>query len=314
MSDPSEDDRSGEGRGFWVKLRRGLTMTHTELIDRIGAAVTGRGIVDDQTLEELEEGLIAADLGVETALELVANVRERVQSGQGGDVVKLREMLVDEVAVLLLDAPRMPAERRPRVTLVVGVNGVGKTTSIAKLAQRSLSAGERPLLAAGDTFRAAAIEQLGIWGERLGVEVVRHRPGSDPAAVVYDALAAAKARAADHVIVDTAGRLHTKSHLMEELAKIGRVIEREAPDWQRRTLLVVDATNGQNAVHQAREFSRTVPIDGLILTKLDGTAKGGVVVAIARALRLPVAYLGVGEGVDDLVDFRPREFASALLG
>jgi fused signal recognition particle receptor len=301
-------------RGFWAKLKRGLGMTHTELIERLGAAVSGRDVVDDRMLEEMEEGLIAADLGVTTSLELVKGLRDRVQRGQGRDLVKLRELLTDEIAVLLLDAPRLPPLQRPRVTLVVGVNGVGKTTSIAKLARRSQEEGEKPLLAAADTFRAAAIEQLAVWGERLGVGVVRHQAGSDPAAVVYDALHAARARGADHLIVDTAGRLHTKSHLMDELAKIRRVIEREAPGIQCLTLLVLDATNGQNAVFQAREFARTVPLDGLVLTKLDGTAKGGVVVAIARELRLPVAYLGVGEGPDDLVEFRPREFAAALTG
>jgi fused signal recognition particle receptor len=307
-----DQDRPERRKGFWAKLKRGLTMTHTELIERVGAAVTGRGVISEETLEDLEEGLIAADLGVATTMELVDGVRGRVRAGQTGDLVMLREMLVDEVSVLLLDAPRMEPARRPRLTLVVGVNGAGKTTTIAKLARRSQDDGEKVLLAAGDTFRAAAIEQLQVWGARLGVDVVAHRAGADPAAVVYDALQAAKARKIDHLIVDTAGRLHTKSHLMEELAKIGRVAEREAPDWQRRTLLVVDATNGQNAVHQAREFSRTVPVDGLILTKLDGTAKGGVVVAIARELRLPVAYLGVGEGAEDLVEFHARDFASAL--
>lgn len=299
-------------RGLWSKLKRGLNMTHTELIGRVGAALAGRGVIDDETLEQLEEGLIAADLGAVTAIELVDRVRERVRVGQGGDEVMLREMLVDEVAVLLLDAPGWSKPRSPRVTLVVGVNGAGKTTSIAKLAQRSLDDGERVLLAAADTFRAAAIEQLVTWGERLGVDVIRHRPGSDPAAVVFDALEAARARRVDHTIVDTAGRLHTKSHLMEELAKIGRVIAREIPDWQTRTLLVLDATTGQNAVNQAREFRKSVAVDGVMLTKLDGTAKGGVVVAVARDLRLPVVYLGVGEQPADLVDFRAREFAAAL--
>jgi fused signal recognition particle receptor len=301
-------------RGFWSKLKRGLGMTHTELLERIGAAVSGRDVLDERTLEELEESLIAADLGVTTSLELVQGLRDRVLSGQGRDLVKLREMLVDEIAVLLLDAPRPPRLQRPRVTLVVGVNGVGKTTTIAKLARRSEEEGEKPLLAAADTFRAAAIEQLAVWGERLGVGVVRHQAGADPAAVVYDAVHAARARGADHLIVDTAGRLHTKSHLMDELGKIRRVIDREAPGIQCLTLLVLDATNGQNAVAQAREFARTVPVDGLVLTKLDGTAKGGVVVAIARELRLPVAYLGVGEGPDDLIEFRAREFAAGWAG
>jgi fused signal recognition particle receptor len=310
--DLSDEPRPERRQGFWSKLKRGLTMTHTELIERVGAAMSGRGVISEETLEELEEGLIAADLGVATTMELVDGIRGRVRAGQGGDLVALREMLVDEVAVLLLDAPRLAPATSPRITLVVGVNGAGKTTSIAKLAKRSLDDGEKVLLAAGDTFRAAAIEQLQVWGRRLGLDVIAHRAGADPAAVVFDALQAGKARRVDHLIVDTAGRLHTKSHLMDELAKIGRVIEREAPDWQRRTLLVLDATNGQNAVRQAQEFSRTVPVDGLVLTKLDGTAKGGVVVAIARELRLPVAYLGVGEGAEDLVEFHARDFAAAL--
>lgn len=301
-------------KGFWGKLKRGLTMTHTEIFEHIGAAVDGRDVIDETTLEELEESLIAADLGVQTALDIVESVGDRVKRGQGKDIVKLRELLVDEVSILLLDAPRMPPIPTPCVTLLVGVNGVGKTTTIAKLAHRSKLDGQRVLLAAGDTFRAAAIEQLSVWGQRLGVEVVKHAARSDPAAVVFDAMRAARARQVDHIIVDTAGRLHTNSNLMEELAKIGRVVDRGGEGWSRRTLLVVDATNGQNAVNQAREFCKTVPVDGLVLTKLDGTAKGGVVVAIARELRLPVAHLGVGEGHEDLVDFDAREFARALFG
>jgi fused signal recognition particle receptor len=313
LGDPSRDEpRSERRQGFWSKLKRGLTMTHTELIERIGAAVAGRGVVSEETLEELEEGLIAADLGMATTMELVEAIRGRVRAGQGGDVVALRQMLVDEVSILLLDVPRLEPARSPRITLVVGVNGSGKTTTIAKLARRSLDDGEKVLLAAADTFRAAAIEQLQVWGSRLGVDVIAHRAGADPAAVVYDALQAARARGVDHLIVDTAGRLHTKGHLMDELAKIGRVVGRDAGEWQRRTLLVLDATNGQNAVRQAEEFSRTVAVDGLVLTKLDGTAKGGVVVAIARELRLPVVYLGVGEAAEDLVEFHARDFAAAL--
>ena len=216
----TEDEEPKRRKGFWAKLKRGLSMTHTEIIERVGAALEGRGVIDDETLDDLEESLIAADLGVETSLELMDSVRQRVQSGQGGDVIRLREMLADEVSVLLLDAPRLPPRGTPCVTLVVGVNGAGKTTSIAKLAHRSKEDGERVLLAAADTFRAAAIEQLQIWGERIAVDVVSQKAGSDPAAVVFDALAAAKARSVDHVIVDTAGRLHTKSNLMAELAKM----------------------------------------------------------------------------------------------
>jgi fused signal recognition particle receptor len=302
-------------KGVWGKLKRGLGMTHTELIERVASAWSGRTVLDEESMEYLEEALIGADLGVETVMELLDGVREQARGFGGGDVVRLRELLVDQMAILLLDAPRpTPVGEGPVVTLVVGVNGVGKTTSIAKLAWRARQAGRRVVLAAADTFRAGAAEQLATWATRLDVDIVRQEAGADPGAVVYDALAAARARGADQVIIDTAGRLHTKDHLMQELAKIRRVIERSAADWQLQTLLVVDATTGQNAVSQAREFHRITPIDGVILAKLDGTAKGGVAVAIARELRLPMLYLGVGEGAEDLVPFRPREFATALLG
>ena len=304
-----------ERRSFWSKLRRGLRRTHDQLFERLDAAPAGRTKLDDETVEYLEESLIAADLGVETSLELIERLQRDLRPGEEIDVLRLRQSLVDQMAVLLLDAPRPPQSGEgPLVTLLVGVNGTGKTTSAAKLARRSLDRGERVLMAAGDTFRAAAIEQLALWGERLGVDVVRQQAGGDPAAVVFDALQAARSRKVDHVIIDTAGRLHNKEHLMAELAKIRRVVERQAPDWRLRTLLVLDATTGQNAVSQAREFSRTVAADGLLLAKLDGTARGGVAVAIARELRLPILYLGVGEAPEDLVEFRPRDFARALLG
>ncbi|MEE8278630.1 MAG: signal recognition particle-docking protein FtsY, partial [Thermoanaerobaculia bacterium] len=275
--------------GFWKKLNKGLLMTHTEVLERLDAAMSGKAIFDEETLEYLEETLIATDLGVETTMELIDNVRRRAKGFEGREVVRLREMLADEMAVLLLDAAQ-PAPRgsMPLVSLLVGVNGVGKTTSVAKLARWSQNRGEKVLLAAADTFRAAAVEQVTLWGERLRVDVVKQGAGADPAAVVFDALKAAEARAVDHVIVDTAGRLHNKDHLMAELAKIKRIIDREAAGWERRTLLVLDATMGQNAVAQAREFTRVVDVDGVLLAKLDGTAKGGVVVAVARDLRLPV--------------------------
>jgi fused signal recognition particle receptor len=303
-----------EKKGLWQKLKRGLFMTHTEIIDRIDAALEGRAVLDDRTVEHLEEALIGADLGVETSLDLVARLRERARRGEAEDLTKLRGILAEEMGKLLAESPR-PRElsAEPAIVLVVGVNGVGKTTSIAKLARREQDAGRRVVIAAGDTFRAAAIDQIVLWGERLGIEVVRQKPGGDPAAVVFDAIQAARARGAQRVIVDTAGRLHTKDHLMAELAKIGRVIEREAADWQRRTILVLDATTGQNALAQAREFIKVVPVDGVLLSKLDGTAKGGMAVAVARELRLPVLYLGVGESAEDLVDFQPGEFAAALL-
>ncbi|HEX3554818.1 MAG TPA: signal recognition particle-docking protein FtsY [Thermoanaerobaculia bacterium] len=310
---PEEDE--GEQGGFWKKLKRGLFMTHTELIEKVSDAMSNRVTLDDSTLDYLEEILIGADLGVDTSLELVERVKKNALKEQTTTAAKLRKLLSDEVADVLNEMPRPRVfGRGPMLTLVVGVNGVGKTTSIAKLARRHQQKGERVMLAAGDTFRAAAIEQLALWGDRLGVEVVRQGQGADPGAVVYDAIHAARARRIDQLIVDTAGRLHTKDHLMAELSKVRRVIDREAADWQKRTILVLDATTGQNALAQARTFSQVVPIDGVLLAKLDGTAKGGMVVAIARELRLPVLYLGVGEKAEDLVDFRPREFASALVG
>jgi fused signal recognition particle receptor len=304
-----------EQAGFFSKLKRGLFMTHTEIIDKMSSAMQGKVALDERTFEYLEEVLISADLGVETSLDLVERVRKNALKEQVGSTQRLRKLLSDEIAEILRDAP-VPRRfgRGPLLTLVVGVNGVGKTTSIAKLTRRAQQDGQRVVLAAGDTFRAAAIEQLALWGERLGVEVVRQGQGADPGAVVYDAIHAARARDADRLIIDTAGRLHTKDHLMAELGKVRRIIDREAKDWQKQTILVLDATTGQNALTQARTFSQVVPIDGVLLAKLDGTAKGGMAVAIAKELRLPVLYLGVGEKPDDLVEFRPREFAAALLG
>jgi len=309
---PEEDEAQA---GFWNKLRRGLFMSHTEILEKMSSAMEGKVTLDAATLEYLEEILIGADLGVDTALALVDRVKKNATREQAASPQKLRKLLADEVAELLR---AMPVPRRfgrgPVLTLVVGVNGVGKTTSIAKLVRRYQQEGRRVMLAAGDTFRAAAIEQLALWGERLGAEVIRQGQGADPGAVVYDAIHAARARKIDELVVDTAGRLHTKDHLMAELGKVRRVIDREAADWEKRTILVLDATTGQNALAQARTFMQVIPIDGVLLAKLDGTAKGGMAVAVARELRLPVLYLGVGEKADDLVDFRPREFAAALLG
>ena len=301
-------------KGLWRKLKRGLFMTHTELIERMDAAVKGRAVLDEEALEYLEESLIAADLGVATSLELIEKLRPQLSASDARDLTRLRQILADEITSLLAGAPPPTnLAAGPAVIQVVGVNGVGKTTTIAKLARLLEDRGQRVLLAAADTFRAAAIEQLVLWGDRLGVDVIRQRPGSDPAAVVFDAIQAARARGVSHVIVDTAGRLHTKNHLMAELAKIGRVVRRAAPDWNHRTLLVLDATTGHNAVVQAQEFSRTVDVDGVVLTKLDGTAKGGMAVAAARELKMPVLYLGVGETPEDLVEFDPGQFAAALL-
>ncbi len=302
-------------KGFWGKLKKGLFMTHTELLERFDAALDGRVVLDEESLEELEEALIGADLGVETSLSLVESIRGDVRKAEAVDPLRLRQRLADEITVMLEDAAARPAGGDgPTVTLLVGVNGVGKTTSAAKLARWHQARDRRVLLAAADTFRAAAVEQLTLWGERLGVDVIRQARGADPGAVVFDALQAARARRADRVIVDTAGRLHNKQHLMEELAKIRRVIDRQAEGWHRETLLVLDATTGQNGLAQAQEFHKVAAADAVLRAKVDGTAKGGIVVAVARQLGLPVRFLGVGEGAEDLVEFRPRDFAAALLG
>jgi fused signal recognition particle receptor len=313
--DESREAPGSGGRSLWRKLRDGLARTHERIAERLGDALDLKPTLDESTLSELEEALIAADLGVPTVELLVDRLRDRVRRADAGREGRMSEILAEEIAALLAEgAPRPEPPPAPRITLVVGVNGAGKTTSIAKLARRSVAAGESVLLAAGDTFRAAASEQLALWGERLGVPVIRQAAGADPAAVVFDAVQAARSRGVDHLIVDTAGRLHTKEHLMNELAKIRRIIEREAAGWSLRTLLVLDATTGQNALVQAREFLRIATVDGILLAKIDGTAKGGIVVAIVRELGIPVLHLGVGEKAEDLVDFEPREFASALLG
>ena len=310
----AEFPHAEEKKSFWGKLKRGLFMTHTEIIDRVDAAVSGRGVLDEKTLEYLEETLIAADLGVETSLDLVEQLKLRIRKDEVRDSKRIREILADEVATRLeaVDRPIKGAPGQTRVILIVGVNGVGKTTSIAKLARFYQQRGERVLIAAGDTFRAAAIDQISLWGERLGVDVVRQKPGGDPAAVVFDALQAGRARKVQQIIIDTAGRLHTKDHLMAELAKIGRVIEREAGDWAVEALLVLDATTGGNAIAQAREFTKVAPVDGVILTKLDGTAKGGMALAVATELKVPIRFIGVGEKAEDLIEFRSRDFANAL--
>jgi len=310
---PEEEAAEQEQSGFWKKLKRGLFMTHTELIDKVSDAMSGKVTLDERTFEYLEEVLISSDLGVETSLELVERVRRNALKEQVGSATRLRKILADEIADLLYELPRPRlAGRGPLLTLVVGVNGVGKTTSIAKLARRAQEEGQKVMLAAGDTFRAAAIEQLALWGERLGVEVVRQGQGADPGAVVYDAIHAAKARRMDHLIIDTAGRLHTKVNLMEELRKIKRVIQKQYPDAPHEVLLVIDATTGQNGLQQAKQFSASVGVTGLVLTKLDGTAKGGIILAINHEMNVPVRFVGVGEKLDDLQPFDKGAFVDAL--
>jgi len=301
------------GQGLWSRVRAGLARTQEKLSERLGGVLDAPAQLDEATIADLEEALIAADLGVATTDLLLTRLKERVRRSDLGAGGRLRELLRDEIARVLEESPERVPERWPLVTLVVGVNGAGKTTSIAKLARRDQLAGRRPMLAAADTFRAAAVEQLAIWGERLAVPVIRRPDGTDPAAVVFDALQAARAQRIDHLIVDTAGRLHNKDQLMAELAKVHRVLEREAHGWAVRTLLVLDGTTGQNGLAQARAFLTSALVEGVFLTKLDGTARGGVVVAVARELRLPVLFLGVGESADDLVEFDAKEFAAALV-
>ena len=269
--------------------------------------------VDEDMLEELEEALILADLGVDTATRAVSELRERAKREAVETPEALKAALCDIVSGMLIENPGLDLSTKPAVILVIGVNGVGKTTTIGKIAAKLTAGGKRVMLAAADTFRAAAAEQLTIWAGRANAEIVSHGEGADPAAVVFDAISAAKARGSDVVIVDTAGRLHNKQNLMKELEKIGRVIERELPGAARETLLVLDATTGQNAVSQAAEFNRAAKLTGIALTKLDGTAKGGIVVAISATLGVPVKFVGVGEGVDDLLTFEPQAFARALL-
>jgi fused signal recognition particle receptor len=299
-----------------ARLKRGLLMTHTELFARVGDAIKVRFSPDPKALEALEEALLAADVGPATAAELVEAVRVETGRRDAGEADVVRNVLKAEVE-RRLSVPGPPAGRpdpgQPRVVLMVGVNGTGKTTTAAKLAARSAAAGGRPVLAAADTFRAAAIDQLEVWADRIGIPLVKHRPGADPAAVVFDACTAAKARGADLLLVDTAGRLHTKHNLMEELAKVRRIAAREVSGAPHEVLLVLDAVTGLNGLAQAREFLKAAGVTGLVLTKMDGTAKGGVILAIVRELKLPVRYVGVGETADDLLDFDPAGFAAALL-
>jgi len=298
--------------GFFDRLKQGLTKTKQGFVEKVETIFQGKAI-DSETLEELEETLILADIGAISASEVVEHLREKSKKGELGGVGSVKEFLKKELSSMLGSAQNLvPYGEKPFVILAVGVNGVGKTTTIGKLASRFRDQGHSVLLAAGDTFRAAAIEQLEIWGKRANAQVVKHQSGSDPSAVVFDAIEAARARGVDIVIIDTAGRLHTKSPLMEELKKVRRVCDKALPGAPHEVLLVVDATNGQNALKQAQIFNETVGVTAIALTKLDGTAKGGIVFAIKKELNIPVKLIGVGEGVDDLQDFEPQDFVNAL--
>ncbi|HMF10275.1 MAG TPA: signal recognition particle-docking protein FtsY [Thermoanaerobaculia bacterium] len=302
--------------GFFGKIRRGLFMTHTEILEKLGSAVKKGLGFDESLLESLEETLLEADVGAQTAGALADAVRGRTSATGRADLEELRGLLAEEIEKLLASAPRArPVDvAPPRVVFLVGINGSGKTTTAAKLAARETGEGRSVLLAAADTFRAGAIEQLAIWGKRLSIGVIQHREGADPSAVLFDALAAARARKVQTLLVDTAGRLHTKHNLMDELAKMRRVAAREVPGAPHEVLLVLDATTGVNGLEQARKFVEAAGVTGVVLTKLDGSARGGVVLAIYRELKLPVVAVGVGEAVDDLVPFDPSQYAKALLG
>jgi fused signal recognition particle receptor len=307
------EESKENGQGFFSRLKERLTKTRETLITRVDRLVLGKKTIDEDLLDELEEILITSDLGVETTRALIESVQQKVKRKELSDPERLKDSLQTEI-FRFLDVPgKIPDfSQVPYVILVVGVNGVGKTTTIGKLAQRFGEAGRKVLLVAGDTFRAAAGEQLEIWANRAGAEIIRRKEGSDPSAVVYDGIQAARSHGSEVVLIDTAGRLQTRVNLMEELKKIRRVIRKEIPEAPHQTLLVLDATMGQNAISQAKLFHEALEINGIILTKLDGTAKGGIIVGICHELHIPIEFIGIGEKIEDLQPFDPEEFVRAL--
>ena len=301
-----------EKKGFFARLKAGLAKTRDNIVESF-TDVFGASHIDDDFYENLEETFIMADMGYETTEKVIEGLKQKVEDSHIKEPAACKELVINIIKnQMSVDDSAYDFENKKSVVLVIGVNGVGKTTTIGKLAAQYRQRGKKVLMAAADTFRAAAIEQLEIWADRSKCEIIKQKEGSDPAAVIYDAISAAKARHADVIICDTAGRLHNKKHLMDELAKINRVIDRELPDASKEKLLVLDATTGQNAVNQAEQFRQATGITGIVLTKLDGTAKGGVVLAIKDGLGIPVKYIGVGEQIDDLQPFNPDAFADAL--
>lgn len=303
---------------LFAKLKERLFRTREQIFGRVSKLLRGSDVLNEQTLNAIEEILITSDIGVKTAHAIMANLKQRIKKEKPAHAEDITHWLREETEKLIIQPPSQRLEERiaghkPYVILIVGVNGTGKTTTIGKLAHRFASRGLRVMLAAGDTFRAAASGQLEIWAKRSQVDIVRQSEGADPASVIFDALASAKAKLYDIVLIDTAGRLHTKVNLMEELKKIDRVIKKQIPEAPHDTLLVLDGTTGQNAIQQAKQFSEAVGVTGIVMTKLDGTAKGGVVIAIQREIKIPVLYIGVGEAVDDLVDFNMHDFVSAIV-
>ncbi|MCI5727483.1 MAG: signal recognition particle-docking protein FtsY [Clostridium sp.] len=297
---------------MFEKLKGGLTKTRNGLTDKINHVLKRTVAIDDDMYDELEEILITSDVGMETTMEIIDRLKDKIRKEKINDTELIIPALREIIKEIMLEGAQVEAEQK-KVMLIIGVNGVGKTTSIGKLAAKNKAEGKKVVLAAADTFRAAAIEQIEVWSQRAGVDLIKHNEGSDPAAVVFDAVQAAKSRNADVLICDTAGRLHNKKNLMNELAKINKIIDREYGEENKETLLVLDGTTGQNAIVQAKQFMEACPIDGIILTKLDGTAKGGVVISIKQMLNIPVRYIGVGEGIDDLQEFDAESFAEALL-
>jgi fused signal recognition particle receptor len=304
-----------ENKSLFAKLKRGLFMTHTEILEKVKESMTPDLPIDQSAIDGLEEGLLGADVGAELTMSIVGRLESRVRDERITSMERLTEVIREETRALI---PRRETQTidttraKPFVILVVGVNGTGKTTTIAKLASRWTSEGKTVLLGAADTFRAAAIEQLQLWADRIGVQMIKHKAGSDPGAVAHDTITAAKSRGADVVLIDTAGRLHNKSHLMQELTKIRRVIEKELPGAPHETLLVIDGTTGQNGVSQAAAFLEAAKVTGMIVTKLDGTAKGGVILSIMRQFDIPVKFVGVGEGAEDLIPFDPGAYVDTL--
>ena len=295
------------------KLKSGLTKTRNGLTDKINEVLKLAVTIDDDLYDELEEILITSDIGMDTTMEIIDRLKDKIRKEKINDVDMVYPTLKLVIKEMMLEGTeKLPEDSDKKILLVIGVNGVGKTTSIGKIAAKEKAAGKKVLLAAADTFRAAAIDQLEVWSKRAGVDIVKQGEGADPAAVVFDSIQAAKARNVNLLICDTAGRLHNKKNLMNELSKINKIIDRDYPDAVKETLLVLDGTTGQNAVIQAKQFMEVCPIDGIILTKLDGTAKGGVVISIKQTLNIPVRYIGVGEGVEDLQEFDAESFAEAL--
>ena len=312
--EPDQEDRDNGKKGLFRRFRERLSKTRSGLGGMLDSVFSSSAPVDEDLLEELEEILITSDLGIEATTALLDKLRKKIRKKNLTQAAELREALKESL-LEMFKAPEeyRPPKEGPEVILIVGVNGVGKTTTIGKLAHRHIGQGKKVMLAAGDTFRAAAGEQLEIWAHRVGADIVRHQAGADPSAVIFDALEAALARNCDTVLVDTAGRLHTRVNLMEELKKIRRIMDRKVPGAPHQTILILDATTGQNAISQARIFNESTPLTGLIMTKLDGTAKGGIVAAVSNLLDLPVHYVGLGEQMDDLREFDPLAFVDAVL-